>query len=210
MRDLSYEACLRSVGLPTLAYRRYRGAGLFFFRKKCISSGTPGGKWKIAISSNFFRKKLEGMEDIGRIIIFSIGCSKYVVWNNKRYLAYFTKIVKIGKPFQDDNFSFVFVYLHIYGEAQLHLPASQVHARLIRRSNYPGFGTLSKKYHNTVCGISCMSYTLTVKVLCALGRILKNWSQAIIIKVNTSVSDNLLTLKMNCVKYIINVWKILF
>ena len=137
-------------------------SGLFFFRKKCISSGTPGGKWKIAISSNFFRKKLEGMEDIGRIILFSIGCSKYVVWNNKRYLAYFTKIVKIGKPFQDDNLSFIFVYLHIYGEAQLHLPASQVHARLIRTSNYPGFGSLSKKYHNTVCGISCMSYTLTV------------------------------------------------
>ena len=29
--------------------------GLFFFRKKCIFSGTPGRNWKIAISSNFFR-----------------------------------------------------------------------------------------------------------------------------------------------------------
>ena len=27
MQDLSYEARLRSVGLPTLAYRRYRGGG---------------------------------------------------------------------------------------------------------------------------------------------------------------------------------------
>ena len=27
----------------------YTAAGLFFFRKKCISSGTPGGNWKIAI-----------------------------------------------------------------------------------------------------------------------------------------------------------------
>ena len=38
-------------------------AGLGFFRKKCISSRTPGRNWKIAISSSFFRKKLDEMEE---------------------------------------------------------------------------------------------------------------------------------------------------
>ena len=32
MRDLSYEARLRSVGLPTLAYRRYRGDMIEMFK----------------------------------------------------------------------------------------------------------------------------------------------------------------------------------
>ena len=39
-------------------------AGLGFFRKKCISSRTPGRNWKIAISSSLFRKKLDEMEEI--------------------------------------------------------------------------------------------------------------------------------------------------
>ena len=34
-------------------------AGLGFFRKKPISSGTPGKKWKKPISSSFVRTKLE-------------------------------------------------------------------------------------------------------------------------------------------------------
>ena len=33
--------------------------GLGFFRKKPISSGTPGKKWKKPISSSFVRTKLE-------------------------------------------------------------------------------------------------------------------------------------------------------
>ena len=37
----------------------YQGAGLGFFRKKPISSGTPGKKWKKPISSSFVRTKLE-------------------------------------------------------------------------------------------------------------------------------------------------------
>ena len=142
---------------------------LFFFRKKCISSGTPGGNWKIAISSNFFWKKLEGMEDIGRIILFSIGCSTvnmlFEIIRGIFGLFHQNSKNRQTIPRWQLEFCIEFcMYLHIYGEAQLHLPATQVHARLIRTSNYPGFGTLSKKYHNTctVCGISCMSYTLTV------------------------------------------------
>ena len=51
---------------------------VIFLQKKCISSRTPGGNWKIAISSNFFQKKLEEMADSGKITLFSIGCSEYV------------------------------------------------------------------------------------------------------------------------------------
>ena len=61
--------------------------GLFFFRKKCISSGTPGGNRKIAIFSNFFRKKLEEMEDIGRTILFPLDVLNNILFEiiNQRY-----------------------------------------------------------------------------------------------------------------------------
>ena len=51
--------------------------GLFFFWKKCISSRTPGGNWKIAISSGRNWKILE------ESYFFSIGFSEYDVWNNQ-------------------------------------------------------------------------------------------------------------------------------
>ena len=49
-----------------------------FLPEVCVSSGTPRGNWKIAISSFHFLP-----ENIGRIILFSIGCSESVVWNNQ-------------------------------------------------------------------------------------------------------------------------------
>ena len=55
------KTCTRSVihvlGHPLFVVLSLTGLG--FFRKKCISSRTPGRNWKIAISSSFFWKKLE-------------------------------------------------------------------------------------------------------------------------------------------------------
>ena len=51
------------IWMETIIWKKYTdnksNSGLGFFRKKPISSGTPGKKWKKPISSSFVRTKLE-------------------------------------------------------------------------------------------------------------------------------------------------------
>ena len=141
-------------------------SGLFFFRKKCFSSGTPGGNWKIAISSNFFRKKLEEMEDIGRIIFFSIGCSEYVVWNNQ--LEVFGLFLQNSRNWQTIlwwQLEFcICIPWHIIWWGTASSPASISGAcKTAHDKQLPWFCHPSIKVSE---GTSCMSYTLTLFKYC--------------------------------------------
>ena len=42
-----------------MSYWEWFSSGLSFFKKKPISSGTPGKKWKTPISSSFVQTRLE-------------------------------------------------------------------------------------------------------------------------------------------------------
>ena len=80
--------------LIPLTFTLYRSAGFGNFRKKLVSSGKNGRKWKKGISSSFFWKKVEEMEETGRIRTVKCACtlsvhvetSSQILWSNTRTL----------------------------------------------------------------------------------------------------------------------------